>query len=135
MSSSHDTMKAAESLDDLFASDDRPIHTEPVPEWGVTLRLQGLTGTMRDALEKASATGEGDERTVNPERFRARVVALGMVNSKGERLAVGDAAIDKLNERSAKVIARLFKIVADLSGFGTGTTSGNSPRSSASPTV
>lgn len=98
--------------DQILTADDLPTEDVEVPEWGGTVRLRALTGTERDAFE-VSVAGDGKKNLSN---LRARLVALSVVDDKGERLFT-DADVKKLGLKSAAALDRLFDKARHLSGL------------------
>lgn len=100
--------------DAILGADDREIRTEAVPEWGTSVRLRALSARERDRYEVSMAQmDKGD-----PDRnFRARLVAAALIDGDGKPMFRGKA-IDRLGEKNAVVLDRLFDVVVDISGMG-----------------
>lgn len=93
----------------------------PVPEWGGSIRLKGLTGSERDAFEASiiQITGQGrhETRKIDSRNIRAKLLVLSIVDEKGERV-FGDGDVAALGQKSALVLDRLFGVAQRLSGLG-----------------
>lgn len=106
--------------DIILAAEDLPHEDVEVPEWkGVTVRVQGLTGTERDAFEARGVhlqqTQKDTEKRLRD--FRSRLLAKCLVDPEsGERL-FGDGDVAKLGGKSATVIVRLFRVAQRVSGM------------------
>jgi hypothetical protein len=91
-----------------------------VPEWGegATVALRGLTGTERDAFEASAAERheKGGIRAMSG--IRAYLVALTLLNEKGERMFPdADAGAVELGGKSGLVIKRLADVAMSISGL------------------
>lgn len=96
----------------------------PVPEWdeeGVTepgeVRLLSLTGTQRDDFEAKSVTqGKSGTQKMNLTNFRARLLALCMVDENNKRV-FSDIDVTLLGQKNAGVLERLFDIAREMNGM------------------
>lgn len=90
----------------------------PVPEWGPNkgVRLITLTGTQRDSFEDKSMIQRGDSRKINLVNFRARLLAMCMVDQNNQRL-YSDVDVPLLGQRNAKVLERLFDKAREMNGM------------------
>ena len=92
----------------------------PVPEWGGSVLMRGLTGRERDAFEasivrmQGGAPGAGMERSL--QNIRARLVAMAAIDETGARL-FEDRDVRALGEKSAAALDRLFDVARRLSGM------------------
>ena len=98
----------------ILAAEDKQYEDIAVPEWGGTVRIVGLTGTERDKLE-ASVVGKTG-KNLNLTNFRARLVALCVVDDSGSRL-FSDMDIAALGRKSAAALERIFSVSQRLSGL------------------
>jgi hypothetical protein len=98
---------------DIKAVKDRPIIEFPVPEWGGSVLLRGLSSTARDAWEKecSIAKKNGDEL---PNMWRAKFVRCGIVGDDGKPM-FEENELRELSDKSTGVIDTLFGEVAKLS--------------------
>lgn len=99
--------------DAILGADDRVTEDVPVPEWGGTVRVIGLTGAERDRME-ASVVGNG--KKMNLTNFRARLCALSIVDENNDRV-FSDADVGALGKKSAGALERVFSVAQRLSGL------------------
>lgn len=99
--------------DQILTADDLQTEDVPVPEWGGTVRVTGLTGTERDAFE-AEILGDGKKR--NLANLRAKLVARSAVDENGARVFT-DGDIGKLGLKSASALTKVFEVCQRLSGL------------------
>ena len=102
--------------DAILAAPDLLTEEVPVPEWGGTVLVRGLTGTERDAFEEEMITGKGKNRDVNLANFRARLIVKSVVDKGGKRLFT-QADMVALGGKSAAAIQRVFQVAMRLSGM------------------
>lgn len=88
-----------------------------VPQWGGTVRVQGLTAADRDAFEQSMIEGRGKNQRMNLVNFRARLVALTVVDGDGKRLFT-DEDVKALGAKSAGALDTIFTVAQKLSGLG-----------------
>lgn len=88
-----------------------------VPEWGGEVIVRCLTGEERDELEAlvVQEKSEGD-RKVDLSNFRAKLVALSVIDEKGDRLFTIEDVV-KLAKKSAKALDRVFNVAERLSAL------------------
>lgn len=87
-----------------------------VPEWGIYVRVRGLTGRERDQFESSLVSVNGRSTTLRVENVRARLVALTVVDENGERL-FRDDEIDEIGQLDARGLDRIFQAALRLSGL------------------
>jgi hypothetical protein len=105
------------SRDAILGADDRKTEDVPVPEWGGTVRVRGLSGVERDAYEAGIVQMRGDgSRAVNLQNLRGRLVSLSCVDENGARIFTDEDAI-ALGEKSAAALERVFDAARKLSGL------------------
>jgi len=100
--------------EDILSFNDRVYEDVDVPEWGGTVRLTGLLGFERDKFE-ATVVGKTG-KSMNFTNFRARLVALCIVDEDGERV-FSDMDIGALGRKSAAALDRVFSVAQRLSGL------------------
>ncbi len=88
----------------------------PVPEWGGSVKVQGLTGTERDQFESALLKGKGKNTTMNLRNVRAKLVAHSIVVDDGNRV-FNDHEVGVLGAKSAAALDRVFAVAQKLSGI------------------
>lgn len=105
------------SREQILAADDIKDEYVSVPEWGGTVRVQGLTGAQRDAFEVSLIEQKkGKSQEVNLRNLRAKMVSWSIVNDLGNRL-FSDHDVNELGQKSAKALQRVFKVARELSGI------------------
>src|SRR5215472_11906275 len=102
--------------DAIFNADDVVTEEVSVPEWGGSVMVRGLSGTERDKFEAAITIQNGSKATVNLRNFRAKLVVLSTYDNDGNRLFT-DADVEKLGQKSASAIQRIFKVSQRLAGM------------------
>lgn len=102
--------------DEILAAVDLQQEDVPVPEWGGTVRIRGLSGSERDQYEAWIISGKGKNRDVNLRQSRAKLVMMCAVDADGRRL-FDEADIIRLGAKSALAMQRVFDKAAALSGL------------------
>lgn len=115
MASKTPVLKLATRTDILDAVDLQQQDV-PVPEWGVTVRIRGLSGTERDQYEAWIIQGKGKNRDINLRQSRAKLVMMCAIDADGKRL-FDEADLIRLGAKSALAMQRVFDVAAALSGL------------------
>jgi 2,4-dienoyl-CoA reductase-like NADH-dependent reductase (Old Yellow Enzyme family) len=90
--------------EDILAVDDIETEVVPVPEWGGSVRLRGLS--LDEVLEaRKGATGDTAAMSV-------RLLAAAFAEPK-----LSEAAVAALGRKSASVVTRLLQVATRLSGI------------------
>jgi hypothetical protein len=99
---------------DILGLDDLQYEDVPVPEWGGTIRMRGMTAADRDEFELAMMD-------LKPGRVQVRstVVMLCAIDDKGRRLFQRED-VEALGAKSFAVMNRLHQVAIRLSGLGPG---------------
>lgn len=107
------------SADEILGAHDLPTEDVDVPEWGGTVRVQGLTGAERDRFESQILAAREKTKTKSAvgDLFRARLAAACIVDESGKRLFQGDAVTKRLGEKSAVALTRVVEVASRLSGL------------------
>ena len=106
------------SAEQILDAIDLPAEDVEVPEWGGTVRVQGLSGTERDKFEARFVNDKGGASPARGlEMFRARMVAACVVDENGKRLFRSEAEIKRLGEKSASALTRVVDTARRLSGM------------------
>lgn len=105
--------------DSILGAADLRTEEVPVPEWGGTVLVRGMTGSERDAYENALLKVTQGQTSVNLNNARARLVAYCVVGPDGKRL-FSDADITALGRKSAAALDRVYAVAARLSGISAG---------------
>ncbi|MFX4294105.1 hypothetical protein [Streptomyces bohaiensis] len=122
-------------FDAISAADDRKWEDVPVPEWGGTVRIMGLSGADRDAYETSMIVfgPEGKPIGRNLANARARLVASCLVNADGERIFANGKSVAKLGSKNGAVLDRLYDKARELSGIAQGSAEVAEGNSGAAP--
>jgi hypothetical protein len=102
--------------DAIFAVSDLQTEDVPVPEWGGTVRVKGLTGSERDAFEESCVSGKGKNASFKMTNIRAKLVAKTVVDEKGE-LIFKEADVEALGKKSGAALDRVFSVAQRISGI------------------
>ena len=94
---------------------DIQTETVDVPEWEVKLELRGMTGVERSAFTERTRSGDLSNEGVMAELL----ISSAYDPESGERV-FEPADRDILVTKNARVLDRLFRIAAMLSGIGGG---------------
>ena len=87
-----------------------------VPEWGGSVKVQGMTGEERDGFEASTFKGQGKDIRLNWRNIRAKLVAHSVVNGDGKRV-FNDQDVKALGKKSAAALDRVFAVAQELSGI------------------
>ncbi len=87
-----------------------------VPEWGGSVKVQGMTGEQRDGFEASTFKGKGKDIQLNWRNIRAKLVAHSVVNGDGKRV-FNDQDVKALGKKSAAALDRVFAVAQELSGI------------------
>jgi hypothetical protein len=105
------------SREQIIGADDRKTKDVPVPEWGGTVRVRGLSGRERDSYEASIVqVSSSGSRRVSLENLRARLVSFACVDEEGNRLFSDDDVL-ALGDKSAAALERVFDEARKLSGL------------------
>lgn len=104
------------SKDAILQAHDVLIEDVEVPEWGGTVRVRGLSGLERDALEESTIEGRGKNRRVSLMNFRAKLVVRSVVDESGRRV-FDDADVAALGRKSAAALNRVVEVAQRLAGI------------------
>ena len=106
--------------DQIGAADDRRWEDVPVPEWGGTVRIASMSGTDRNAYQKAMVVlgSNGRPQGVDLSDQYARLVARCLVDEDFRRLYVTDKQVKSLGAKNGAVLERLAGVAKRVSGLG-----------------
>ncbi|MFC9949191.1 hypothetical protein ACFVIN_01260 [Streptomyces prasinus] len=106
------------SKDQITTADDRKWEDVPVPEWGGTVRLLGMSGTERNAYQSSLVVlgPNGSVQKMNMADQLAKLVAKCLVGEDFERLFT-DKEVRALGAKNGAVLERLGTICQRLSGL------------------
>jgi hypothetical protein len=102
--------------DQIFNLNDIQTKEIAVPEWGGSVLVRGLTGKERDQYEAAIFQVKGNRATFKPDFVRARLVAMSVVDTQGERV-FSDGDVLGLSTKGAAALDRVFTVARRLSGL------------------
>ena len=105
------------SKDDIFAVNDRKTEEVNVPEWGGSVLVRTLSGRERDEFEASTVKTNKGKQEQNYDNFRARFVALCVVDESGKRLFTSRAEIQMLGNKSVAALQRVFNKAQELNGM------------------
>jgi hypothetical protein len=112
-----DHLELAASAAAILAVEDRGTEIVDVPEWGMAVRVLGMTGRERDRFEASILERRGRVEVPNVDNIRAKVCVWCIVDADGKRL-FHDGQADELGAKSGAAIDRIYKVAARLSGIG-----------------
>lgn len=99
----------------LLAAVTLPRETVSIPELGISVIVQGMSGAQRDTWEAGLIKGRGRKRQVSTENIRAKLVAQCCVHEDGRRVFTDEDAT-VLGTTRVDVLNRLFSVAQRLSG-------------------
>lgn len=104
--------------DQIAAADDRVFEDVPVPEWGGTVRIAGMSGTERNAYQSSLVVigPNGSVQRMNMADQLAKLVGKCLVDENFERLFT-DKEIKVLGAKNGAVLERLGVVAQRLSGL------------------
>ncbi len=102
--------------DAILKANDLKFEDVDVPEWGGVVRVQALTGDDRDEYEMFLFSSDGSSGGVTKRGIRAYLLALSIVDEKGNRLFSRED-VEKLGRKSYKALNRAFSVAQKLSGL------------------
>jgi hypothetical protein len=107
------------TAEDILNANDEVTRSVEVPEWGGRVWVRGLTGSERDLFEGTIIEGRGRQQSVNLKNFRAKLVVASAVKSEHskERLFGDPSHVNRLGNKSARALQRVFDMAQELSGL------------------
>ena len=102
--------------DAILCASDATTEDVPVPEWGGTVRVRGLSGRERDEFEASMLVKRGNKRDVSLINARAKLVSLAVVDEDGTRV-FSDGDVAELGNKSAAALTRVYEVASRLSGL------------------
>lgn len=103
--------------DAIFAANDRRYEIVHVPEWDGDVRLRTLTGRERDEFESSTVKTRNGKQEPDMDNFRAKFVALCVVDEDGKRIFVTKNDIGILGSKSVSALQRLFNKASEMNGM------------------
>jgi hypothetical protein len=99
--------------DQILQADDRPTQTVNVPEWGGEVIIKTMTGAERSRYDAGNRRLQDDSYVVDLENLPAKLLSRCLIGDDGEPLFT----VAELNQRSAKVLTRLFEVATKMNGL------------------
>lgn len=108
----------------ILGAADIPEELVPVPEWGGSVRVIGMSAKTRSKYEasfRKEVRGRNGEMEIKQNTaalltVRERLVAYSVVDKDGNRL-FADEDIAELGKKSAAALERIIKVAQRLSGM------------------
>ena len=101
--------------DQILAADDLKYEDVEVPEWGGTVRVKMMTGSMRDKYE--GTLYEIREKIQTVDNLRSRFLSFCLVG-EDDKLMFAQADILELGKKSSAALDRVFSVASTLNGTG-----------------
>lgn len=101
----------------ILTAEDIPTETIEVPEWGLAVRVRGLTGAQVDRWQNSNYRVKGDTVEMRMQNARAKLVAMCIVDERGKRVFNDGADVTDLGSKSSLAIARVYQVARRLSGI------------------
>lgn len=107
------------SAEQILDADDLVIEDVPVPEWGGTVRVKGMSGTERDRFEAGFVGSDMKQLPKDKalEFYRARVAAACLVDQAGNKMFRSAGEIKRLSDKNAEALQRVVDVANRLSGL------------------
>lgn len=101
---------------EILATRALPYRDVEVPEWGGTVRIQGLSSQDGDKFLASLQRQNGQRVERDTTYYCAKLLQYCLVSATGERI-ISEANVLRLAEQSNAVVMRLAEIAQDLSGL------------------
>ena len=109
------------NFDDIVASQDKEYQDVDVPEWGGTVRIATMSGEDRDRWELSMMQADDNSERgfkLNFDAYsRVRLVAMCLVDDNFNRIFVTKEQIEKLSQKSGKVMDLLYDVAQRVNGI------------------
>jgi hypothetical protein len=105
------------SKSDILAAHDFATEEVFVPQWGGSVFVRTLSGRERDEFEASTVKMKNGKQEPDMANFRARFVALCVVDDNGQRLFKTRAEIDMLGSKSVAALQLLFNKAQELNSM------------------
>ncbi len=103
--------------EEILALDDLKTEDVEIPEWNSVVTVRELTGSERDEWESSIVIVQGTEVKTDSKNLRAKLVALSVIDEKGERIFTMKQ-VAQLGKKSAAALDRIVDVAKKLSGIG-----------------
>jgi hypothetical protein len=104
------------SKDQILAARPLPVEEVEVPEWGGSVRIQGLSAGDADHFNASLQRRNGQVIEMDREFYCAKLLALCFVDANNQRVLT-EAHVLSLSQQSAMPLTRLTLIAERLSGM------------------
>lgn len=96
-----------------------PREVVSVPELGIVVTVQGMSGTQRDAFESTlfTSTANGRRRVLDTRNIRSKLLVHCLVDEETGQPLFTENDIHDLGRVQAKILDRLFPVAQRLSGL------------------
>jgi len=101
----------------ILSAEDIITQVVDVPEWGLQVRVRGLTGKQIDQWQGSLFKVKGDDVEMKMQNSRAKLVAMCIVDANGKRVFNDGADVFDLGDKSSKAIKRIYEVARVLSGI------------------
>ena len=101
----------------ILAVHDLQSEDVPVPEWGGTVRVRGLTAAERLEVTRQITTPDGEVDRGLTLALQIRIPFLCMIGDDGQRLFVDEADVTALGQKSPAALDRVLAVAQRLSGL------------------
>jgi hypothetical protein len=106
------------TMEDIEAATDISKKLVRVPEWNGSVWVFGMTSKERDDFEQTMIEIKGKNTTRNMANIRARLCARCIrTDSTGSKRMFKADNIEKLGQKSARAVDRIFTVAQRLSGM------------------
>lgn len=102
----------------ILGINDLKIVTLYVKDWDAEVRLKTLSSSERDAFER-QVFARGDMEKADLDNFRAKLVALVLVDNNGKRIFNNPKDVEELGRKSANALDFIFNKAQELCGLTT----------------
>ena len=103
----------------ILNADDLKMEEVEVPEWGGTVGVRTITGTERDDFERSVYGNKVmEEETADFKNFRAKLVAMTVVNPADRSRLFSLEDVEALGKKSASGLDKVFAVAQRLAGLG-----------------
>lgn len=106
-------------INQIAEADDLKTSTVKVPEWGVDITLQEMSGFQRAEFEQSVASLSDSEDPKDSVRMMALVIVMTAIDGEGNP-EFSDADIDILSGKSLKILKKLSSEAMSLSELSDG---------------
>ena len=111
-----DIKKMKLTKEQILKANDLIIREVDVPEWGGSIRMRTLSGKDRDSFEEVIQKRKKGQM-LELRGLKAMLLSLTVIEEDGcPMFSEGD--LEKLNDKSSKVINDLFEVATKMNGIG-----------------